>query len=76
MGAIMEARFFARYNVEMSSWEVFDTVTQTAVESFACGQDEELRHYAEQRALAHAMRQNQKNCEATTDQTTGDAEGR
>ena len=76
MGAIMEARFFARYNVEMSSWEVFDTVTQTAVESFACGQDEELRHYAEHRALAHAIRQNQTNSDAATDQATDDAEGR
>ena len=70
----MEPRFFARFNVEMRAWEVFDTVTQTAVESFPCGHDEELRHYAEHRALAHAIRQNQKISEATTDQAAGDAE--
>ncbi len=56
----MEPRFFARFNVEASAWEVFDTVTQTAVESFSCVQDDELRHYAEHRALAHAVRQNQR----------------
>jgi len=70
----MESRFFARFNVEMSSWEVFDTVTQTAVESFPCGHDDELRHYAEHRALAHAIRQNQKCSDAPTGPATGDAE--
>jgi hypothetical protein len=53
-------RYFAKYNVETSAWEVFDTVAQTAVESFGCQQDEELRHYAEHRALAHANRMNQE----------------
>lgn len=57
----MEPRFFARFNVEASAWEVFDTATQTTVESFSCGKDDELRHYAEHRALAHAMRQNQRS---------------
>jgi hypothetical protein len=70
----MESRFFARFNVEMSSWEVFDTVTQTVVESFPCGHNEELRNYAEHRALAHATRQNQKNSDATTNQATGSVE--
>ncbi len=70
----MELRYRAIFNVEMSSWDVFDTVTQTAVESFPCGQDEELRHYAEHRALAHATRQNQKGSDAMPDGATGDAE--
>ncbi len=52
-------RYVARYNVEAGCWEVFDTLTQTAVESFSCRHDEELRHYAEHRALAHAFRMNQ-----------------
>jgi hypothetical protein len=52
-------RYFAKYNTETSSWEVFDTVANKALESFSCGQDEELRHYAENRALAHANRKNQ-----------------
>lgn len=53
-------RYFARYNVEAGAWEVYDTQTDTAVESFPCGQDEELRFYAEHRALAHATRMNQQ----------------
>ena len=52
-------RYFANYNVDTSSWEVFDTQTQTAVESFGCQPTEELKHYAESRALAHANRMNQ-----------------
>lgn len=53
-------RFFARYNIDVHAWEVFDTMANAAVESFSCGQDEELRHYAEHRALAHANRMNQQ----------------
>lgn len=53
-------RFFARYNVDARSWEVFDTASDGVVESFSCGQDDELRHYAEHRALAHATRMNQQ----------------
>ncbi len=67
----MQPRFFARFNVETSSWEVFDTATQTAVESFSCGQDEDLRHYGEQRALAHAYRLNQTNDGPATDRPPG-----
>ncbi len=66
-------RYHARYNVEASAWEVFDTVTQTAVESFSCRQDEELKYYAEQRALAHSIRLNQLASEAAGDQATGGA---
>jgi len=69
----MGRRYFTRYNVDMSCWEVFDTVTQTAVESFSCGQQDELRHYAEYRALAHANRLNEPNDDATTEPATGDA---
>jgi len=54
-------RYAARYNVENGCWEVFDTLTQTVIESFSCRNDEELRHYAEHRALAHAFRLNQPN---------------
>lgn len=54
------SRYFAKYNVDAGAWEVFDTVTQTAAESFPCKQDEELRFYAEHRALAHATRMNQQ----------------
>ncbi|HSW46342.1 MAG TPA: hypothetical protein VLM89_12305 [Phycisphaerae bacterium] len=61
-------RFFARYNIESSAWEVFDTVARSAVESFSCRNDEELKHYAEQRALAHAIRLNQQAAGATGDQ--------
>lgn len=70
----MELRYCARFNVEKTSWEVFDTVAQTAVESFPCGHDEELRQYAEHRAMAHAARQNQNSIDATTDQAIDDAE--
>ncbi|NLX23114.1 MAG: hypothetical protein GXY55_15795 [Phycisphaerae bacterium] len=52
-------RYCARYNVDDGCWEVFDTQTQTTVESFSCRNDDELRHYAEHRALAHAIRLNQ-----------------
>lgn len=60
-------RFFARFNVDARAWEVFDTETNLAVESFSCGQDDELRHYAEHRALAHATRMNQETGKAPTD---------
>jgi hypothetical protein len=60
-------RFFAKYNVDTSSWEVFDTLTQTAVESFPCRPDDELKHYAEHRALAHATRMNQQLDDADRD---------
>lgn len=63
------ARYAAKYNVDTGSWEVFDTVAQTAVETFPCTQDEELRHYAEHRALAHAARLNQAIDEQGPDQT-------
>ncbi|HOW71933.1 MAG TPA: hypothetical protein PKY77_15145 [Phycisphaerae bacterium] len=53
-------RFFAQYNVDACAWEVLDTATNSAVESFSCGRDDELRHYAEHRALAHAARMNQQ----------------
>lgn len=72
-GLIAVPRYHARYNVEASAWEVFDTVTQTAVESFSCRQDEELKHYAEQRALAHSIRLNQLASEAAGDQAAGGA---
>ena len=61
-------RYHAKYNVETSAWEVFDTVAQAAVESFSCHQDEELKHYAEQRALAHAIRLNQQASDADTNE--------
>jgi hypothetical protein len=67
-------RYFARYHVETSSWEVFDTLTQTAAEAFPCGQDDELKHYAEHRALAHANRMNQQMTDAPGDQGTGATE--
>lgn len=59
----MLLRYCARYNVDTTSWEVFDTVTQTAVEAFPCSQDEELRYYSEHRALAHAARKNQESAD-------------
>lgn len=62
-------RYFARYNVEASAWEVFDTLTQTVFESFPYRQDEELRHYAEHRALAHATRKNQEAENAAANKT-------
>jgi hypothetical protein len=66
-------RYFARYNVEASAWEVFDTLTQAVFESFPYRQDEELRHYAEHRALAHANRKNQEAEEKAADETGEDA---
>jgi len=62
-------RFFARYNVEARAWEVFDTKTQTVFESFPCHESEELRNYAECRALAHANRKNQEMEQAADDET-------
>ncbi|NLX12144.1 MAG: hypothetical protein GXY44_00610 [Phycisphaerales bacterium] len=61
-------RYAARYNVDNGCWEVFDTLAQKAIESFSCRNDEELRHYAEHRALAHAFRMNQQNTPCTEDQ--------
>ena len=66
-------RYCARYNVDAGCWEVFDTQARKAVESFSCRDDEELRHYAEHRALAHAIRLNQSSAASTDDQATGDA---
>ncbi len=54
-------RYCARYTVDSGCWEVFDTQTETVVESFSCRNDDELRHYAEHRALAHAIRLNQSD---------------
>ncbi len=67
-------RYFARYNVDAGAWEVFDTHEQKAVESFPCRQHDELRHYAEHRALAHACRLN--DLDARRDRLeTGDPDG-
>jgi hypothetical protein len=63
------SRYAARYNVDTGCWEVFDTVAQAAVETFPCTQDEELRYYAEHRALAHATRLNQST-DAIKERTT------
>ncbi len=52
-------RYFARFNVDTCAWEVFDTQSQSTVESFGCQPTEELKSYAECRALAHANRMNQ-----------------
>ena len=60
-------RFFARFNLDARAWEVFDTEVNAAVESFSCGEDDELRHYAEHRALAHAMRMNQQSDSGAAD---------
>ncbi len=65
-------RYVARYNVDTSCWEVFDTLNQTAVESFSCRHDEELRHYAEHRALAHAFRMNQQQVSSPEAQSHGE----
>lgn len=53
-------RYVARFNIEELAWEVFDTETQTVYESFSCKQDDELRHYSECRAIAHATRLNKE----------------
>lgn len=63
-------RYFARFNIETGGWEVYDTVTETAVETFTCHEDEELRHYAEHRALAHATRMNQQLQETSEQKPT------
>ena len=67
------ARYYARYNVDTRCWEVFDTQAQAALESFSCRDDEELRHYAENRALAHAFRLNQQDTAPAADQASEEA---
>lgn len=62
-------RYFALYNVDAGAWEVLDTDEQKVVESFPCRQDDELRHYAEHRALAHACRLNDLHARAAREQT-------
>lgn len=51
-------KYATRYNPENNAWEVIDTETNTVYESFSCKPEDELRHYAESRALAHAARLN------------------
>ncbi len=53
-------RYFARYNIANKAWEVVDTINDKIVESFSCQENDELRFYAEHRALAHAIRFNQQ----------------